>query len=296
MSPPPCSVPRFVRGIAIAALAGMLSSLAGAAPPMPLQVFSNAVLVVDHPANDGDSFIVQAGGVRHHLRLYYADCPESRATQDADFKRVREQRRYFGLPAETNVIAYGRTAATFTRQALSVPFTFHTAFVSAMGRSDDKRYYAFIRTAGGQDLAELLVRQGLARAYGMGRETPAGVSQEEYKAWMADLEAAAMLKRRGAWAGSDPDQIVQLRAERRREEHELDSVRESIKADAQRPAARVRLNSATGEELKTIPGVGDVTAQRIVEGRPWKSWDSLGALKGVGPATIAKWREHAVLE
>ena len=285
-------------GCGVLALAFVCSATAPVleAAPLPLQVFSNAVLVADHPANDGDSFIVLAGGVRHHLRLYGADCPESKATQDVDFKRVREQRRYFGLPSEEKVIEYGRAAAAFTKQSLAKPFTFHTAFVNAMGRSDDKRIYAFIRTADGQDLAGLLVRQGLARAYGMGRETPDGVSQEEYKDRLADFEASAMLKHKGVWADSDPDQIVALRADRRLEEHDLDEVKQSVRSAGKEQPGQVRLNSASVEELKTLPGVGDATAQRIVEGRPWRSWETLDRIKGVGPATIAKWREHAVLE
>jgi endonuclease YncB( thermonuclease family) len=264
------------------------------AASLPLQVFSNAVLVADHPANDGDSFIVQAGGVRHHLRLYFADCPESRATQDADFKRVREQRRFFGLPAEERVIAHGKTASEFTRKTLAKPFVFYTAFVSAMGRSQDKRYYAFIRTADGQDLAELLVRQGLARAYGMGRETPEGRTQDDFKAWLADLEVGAMMKRRGIWADSDPDQIATLRAERRREEQDLEDIKDALKGASS--VELVRINQAALEDLQGLPGVGEVTAKRIVEGRPWKKWSDLEQLKGVGPATVAKWRERAVLE
>lgn len=264
------------------------------AAPLPLQVFSNAVLVTDHPANDGDSFIVQAGGVRHHLRLYFADCPESRATQDADFKRVREQRRFFGLPAEERVIAHGKAASEFTKKTLAKPFVFYTAFVSAMGRSQDKRYYAFVRTADGQDLAELLVRQGLARAYGMGRETPEGRGQDEFKAWLADQEVGAMMKRRGIWADSDPDQIAVLRAERRREEQDLEDIKDALKGAA--AVELVRINQAALEDLQGLPGVGEVTAKRIVEGRPWKKWSDLEQLKGVGPATVAKWRERAVLE
>lgn len=297
MKRPSFPVGRTLQGVWLACvLAGAPVLCLGAAAPLPLQVFSNAVLVADHPANDGDSFIVSAGGVRHHLRLYFADCPESRATQDADFKRVREQRRYFGLTGEDKVIAGGRLASSFTKQALSKPFVFYTAFVGAMGRSNDKRYYAFIRTADGQDLAELLVRQGLARAYGVGREMPTGVPQDEWKAWLSDQEAAAMMKRRGVWADSDPDQLVALRAERRREEKELDTLKDAVQAAEKKGEPPIRLNAAPLDGLKKLPGVGDVTAQRIIDGRPWRSWDSLGRLKGVGPATIEKWREHAVLE
>lgn len=260
---------------------------------LALQVFSNAVLVADHPANDGDSFIVSAGGVRHHLRLYYADCPESRATQDADYKRVRDQRRYFGLTNEQAVIEYGRAASAFTRAALAKPFTVFTAFAGALGRSDDKRYYAFIRSADGADLAEGLVRQGLARAYGTGRETPEKVPQQDYKAWLSDLEVSAMLKRRGIWADADQDQIVALRAETRKEERELTSIRTALKT-ADDETLRVRLNSATIEELDRLPGVGEATARKIVAGRPWKSWKALE--KVVGPAMIENWGGHAVLE
>jgi DNA uptake protein ComE-like DNA-binding protein len=265
------------------------------AESLKIQVFSNVVQVLDHPANDGDSFMVDAGAVRHHLRLYFADCPESRATQDADFKRVRDQRRYFGLTNEQKVIEYGRQASAFTKKALAKPFTVYTAFASAMGRSDDKRYYAFIRTADGQDLAELLVRQGLARAYGSGRETPDGIPQDEFKARLADLEAAAMLKRRGIWADADQDQIASLRAETRKEERELSSIKTALKT-ADEETLRVRLNHATMEELERLPGVGEATARRIVDGRPWRTWEALDKLPGVGPATLAKWREHAVLE
>lgn len=263
------------------------------AESLKIQVFSNVVQVLDHPANDGDSFMVDAGAVRHHLRLYFADCPESRATQDADFKRVRDQRRYFGLTNEQKVIEYGRQASAFTKKALAKPFTVYTAFASALGRSDDKRYYAFIRTADGQDLAGLLVRQGLARAYGSGRETPDGISQDEYKSHLSDLEAAAMLKRRGIWADADQDQIVALRAETRKEERELTSIRTALKT-ADDETLRVRLNSATIEELDRLPGVGEATARKIVAGRPWKSWKALE--KVVGPAMIENWGGHAVLE
>ena len=64
------------------------------------------------------------------------------------------------------------------------------------------------------------------------------------------------------------------------------------------PAAPVTgtidLNSADIETLTTLPGVGPVLAARIVEYReshgPFPAVDSLGAVSGIGPATLARLR------
>lgn len=54
----------------------------------------------------------------------------------------------------------------------------------------------------------------------------------------------------------------------------------------------VSLNAATAEELDTLPGIGPVTAQKIVTFReqhgPFQSVDGLDAIPGIGPARIAE--------
>ena len=52
--------------------------------------------------------------------------------------------------------------------------------------------------------------------------------------------------------------------------------------------APVNVNTATLEELDTLPGVGPKTAQLIVEGRPYATVDDLLRVKGIGPATLGK--------
>lgn len=56
------------------------------------------------------------------------------------------------------------------------------------------------------------------------------------------------------------------------------------------PSAPISLSTATAEQLDTLPGVGPVTAQKIVEYRqqhgPFTSVDELDAIPGIGPSRL----------
>lgn len=160
------------------------------------------VVLVDSPANDGDSFLIRYGRTERVIRLYYIDCPEERATTSADQRRMREQTRWFGLPSDRHTIQYGREAAAFTRRQLAAPFTVYTAYADARGRTAGGRIYAFVITADGRDLAELLLENGYARAYGYRRALPDGTPWKDAAVRFEGLEAEAARQRKGVWSES----------------------------------------------------------------------------------------------
>ena len=59
--------------------------------------------------------------------------------------------------------------------------------------------------------------------------------------------------------------------------------------------ARVSLAMATVEQLDELPGIGPVTAQKIVDWRathgPFRSVDDLDAIPGIGPARVEQLRD-----
>ncbi|NLB56399.1 MAG: hypothetical protein GX811_11665 [Lentisphaerae bacterium] len=259
----------------------------------PLQKYEN-VRYIQNPANDGDSFEAELGKVTVILRLYYVDCPETSASGTGDASRLLEQLQYWGITNPASLVNFGRVASDFTQNILSKPFTVYTSHANALGRSSKGRIYAFVVTEDGKDLASLLVEAGLARVKGVGRTSPEGIRQEEVKARLFDLELAAALKRVGIWHETDPDQISELRNTARSQREELNRLVEQVSTKPTPPDS-LDLNTASMEELVLIPGIGNELAKRIINARPFTSFEDLLNVDGIGKQRLKTIKEHSII-
>jgi comEA protein len=65
------------------------------------------------------------------------------------------------------------------------------------------------------------------------------------------------------------------------------------------PARAVNVNTATAEELESLPGVGEARARAILEARKarggFKTLDELVDVKGIGPSGLEKLRPFVTL-
>ncbi len=251
----------------------------------PLQVYPDARIDTE-TAFDGDSFRIHTSGTSMVVRLYFADCAETRADHEAQVRRVGEQTRYFGLENVIDTLQGGLDAKTFAHAQLQKPFTVHTRFARAGGMSRTPRVYGFITTHDGQDLARLLVAAGLARTRGLGCETPTGISRSEMFAQLEDLEAAAMLARRGIWKKSDAELIATMRARQREEESTWKLFHDAARWGGSRPTT-VDANRATRKELELIKGIGPSRAEAIIIHRPYQTLSDLERIPGIGKTTLA---------
>ncbi|MDA0293032.1 MAG: helix-hairpin-helix domain-containing protein [Verrucomicrobia bacterium] len=266
-------------------VAFLFIGIASAAIGQELQKFENCSLVEAGWA-DGDSFPVKLPDGREIiLRLYYVDCNETSATSETDQRRVRGQSSYFGIDDHQVTLASGRRAAEELRKMLAKPFTVHTAFAAAPGRSAKPRTYGFVTLSDGRDLGAVLVGEGLARSFGLRRGTPDGLTTDAAEARMDDLELGAAIARRGIWAETDAQRLISLREAQRAEERELQE------AFGPRAGEPIDPNTASVDEIMLLPGIGEVLAERIVKGRPYKTIDDLRRVPGVGDKVFAKLRD-----
>lgn len=282
------------------ALVAVLMALASAAAAQQLVALADCRFVPT-PWADGDSFRIQtADGAEHTVRLYGADCIEWHVTDETDARRLRAQRRYFGIAdwggsPQASIQAakdLGKAAADEVAAALARPFTVHTTFADARGDGKHPRIYGFVTTADGEDLAERLVRLGLARAFGVYRATPAGKSAAEYRAYLQDVELLAAKRGAGAWAKTDWEKLP---AERQAERRENDDLALATGSGKLPEGTKINPNTAARDELMRLPGVGEVTANRIIQARPFRNTDDLLNVEGIGPKTLAKLKPYLQL-
>ncbi len=269
------------------------SMMVGAAAAEELATLTLCKLIPTEWA-DGDSFLIQtADGTSHAIRLYGADCIEWHVSDETDARRLRAQRRYFGISEvggspQGSIDAakeLGKAAAEEVNAVLARPFSVHTAFADARGDGKHKRIYGFVTTADGDDLSERLIRLGLARAFGVYRETPNKMAAGDYREFLQDVELQAAKRGVGAWAKTDWDRLPDERQVERQENAELSLATASSELP---PGTRINPNTAPRDQLMRLPGVGEVTANRIIEARPFKDVQGLRNVEGIGPKTFER--------
>lgn len=273
----------------------IMAGASTAPPPDPetgLTSFRGCILVPTAWA-DGDSFrIERQDGTQHTVRLYGVDCFEWHVNDTTDARRLRSQRRYFGIARDDSQASIrlgkmlGEKAARTVVQLLARPFTIHTAFADGYGSGRHRRIYAFVTTHDGGDLASLLVKKGLARAYGICRTTPTGLSRDDYRSHLGDLELTAAKAGAGAWAHTDWERLPEERRAERDEQRVL-----ALAFDHAPPArASVNPNTAPYGELMRLPGIGEVLAYRLMEARPFRRLDDMIRVNGIGPKRLEEMR------
>src|SRR5438132_766956 len=279
----------------------------------------NNCRLITNPANDGDSFHVSVGPNEYLFRLYFVDAPE---TDEMIPRRLVDQAKYFAITVP-QAIEVGRAAKEFTRQKLSGPFTVFTHMSDAMGQSRLERFYALVQTSEG-DLGEQLARNGLARNYGF-KAVPPGLKNSRLEIQkLQQFEDEARREKIGGWgieagrlnarvqkpsdfshfalapmARPRPTPLASPSARFTPTPTPGAPARSSSPSGAQKsprkektPLGKIDINTATEKELMTVPGIGRVTATRIIAARPFRSADDLKRVSGIGDKKYAQIRPY----
>ena len=116
-----------------------------------------------------------------------------------------------------------------------------------------------------------------------GVETPGWVAEDDVKAALDGTDARFLLG-----SAQDGDQIEVFGA--------YASVQHPITPVAYRAVGgKLSLNLASQAELEALPHIGPTLAKRILRARPFARVEQLDAVKGIGPATLAKLRPFVKL-
>jgi DNA uptake protein ComE-like DNA-binding protein len=189
-------------------------------------------------------------------------------------------------------IGLGKTAAEYTAKQLERPFTIHTRKQNALGDGKHQRIFAFVDTFEGKDLATELVRQGLARAYGVCNDGPNEVTEQRYREILTDFELQAAKLGKGAWAFTNWEKLPAERDIQRVEEED----NEIAQGNAALPADfRLNPNTASRDDLDRLPGIGEAIANRIIEARddaPFEEAKDMQRVHGIKQKTLGKFEQY----
>ncbi len=99
------------------------------------------------------------------------------------------------------------------------------------------------------------------------------------------MELKAAKNAAGVWAKTNWDLLLKERETERNDNSEL-----AIATGTQKLVAGTKINpnTAARDELMLLPGVGEVTANRIIEARPYKKLEDLLDVDGIGVKTLER--------
>lgn len=239
---------------------------------------------------DGDSFHVTSGGEGYRIRIYYADCPET----DLRDNRYTEQMEWFGV-GKDDVLEYGGKAKEFTARALKKPFAVFTKGQNAMGAGATPRICGMVYTSEGENLSEMLVAAGLARASGFKcADFPDRDGWRRFAERMGELEKKAKKDCLGIYRkGRSESKVLAKKAfppapTANSGPSDVASEKSVSGAGGTRvrdtsEITRVNINNASKEELMRLPGIGETFADRIIAARPFASAEDVKRVGGIGP-------------